>query len=188
MYACAIALALMMFRKEEDAETLISRMLLDKDAVLRYGGSWCISLAYVRTSQSSAVRKMLHISVSDVSNDNRHVATMSLAFVTSNVPEQVLGVVKLLSEKYKPHVPYTAAMALGIACAGSANLEAHNLLQPLVSDATDYVRQGAVIATGLLFMQTAPGKTECVKEFRRKMKKRIGDKHEDVMTRCCQQQ
>jgi len=74
-------------------------------------------------------------------------------------------------------------MALGVACAGSANLEAHNLLQPLISDASDFVRQGAIIALGLLYMQTSQGKTERVKEFREKLKKMIGDKHEDVMTR-----
>merc|ERR1711933_389397 len=70
-----------------------------------------------------------------------------------------------------------------MACAGSANLEAHNLLQPLMSDPSDFVRQGAIIAMGLLYMHTSPGKTERVKEFREKLQKMIGDKHEDVMTR-----
>merc|ERR1719272_2234880 len=181
--ASAIALALMMFRREEEAETLISQMLLDKDAILRYGGCWCIALAYVGTSQSSAIRKLLHISVSDVSDDVRRAAVMALGFVMCNVPDQVPGVVKLLSESYNPHVRYAAAMALGIACAGSANLDAHNLLQPLMSDASDFVRQGAIIAMGLLYMQTSPAKTERVKEFRDKLKKIIGDKHEDVMAR-----
>merc|ERR1719352_1592543 len=108
---------------------------------------------------------------------------MALGFVMCNVPEQVPSVVKLLSESYNPHVRYGAAMALGIACAGSANLEAHNMLQPLMSDACDFVRQGAIITMGLLYMQTSPGKTERVKDFRDKLKKVIGDKHEDVMTR-----
>jgi len=181
--ACAIALALMMFRREEEAETLIQQMLLDKDAILRYGGCWCIALAYVGTSQSSAIRKLLHISVSDVSDDVRRAAVMALGFVMCNVPDQLPGVVKLLSESYNPHVRYAAAMALGIACAGSANLEAHNMLQPLMSDATDFVRQGAIIAMGLLYMQTSEGTTKRVKEFRDKLKKIISDKHEDVMAR-----
>merc|ERR1712048_1087256 len=58
-----------------------------------------------------------------------------------------------------------------------------NLLQPLMSDASDFVRQGAIIAMGMLYMQTSPGKTERVKAFRDKLTKVIGDKHEDVMTR-----
>lgn len=36
-------------------------------------------------------------------------------------------------------------------------------------------------AMGLLYMQTSPGKTERVKEFRDKLQKVIGDKHEDVL-------
>lgn len=108
---------------------------------------------------------------------------MALGFVLCNVPDQLPAVVKLLSESYNPHVRYASAIALGIACAGSANLEAHNLLQPLMSDGTDFVRQGAVVAMGLLYMQTSPGKTPRVKEFRAKLLKMIADKHEDVMTR-----
>merc|ERR1719331_2531077 len=158
-------------------------LALAMDAILRYGACFCIALAYVGTSQNAAIRRLLHISVSDVSDDVRRAAVMSLGFVLCNVPDQLPSVVKLLSESYNPHVRYAAAMALGIACAGTANLEAHNLLQPLMSDPTDYVRQGAIIALGLLYMQTSQGKTERVKEFREKLRKVIADKHEDVMTR-----
>jgi len=181
--ACSLALAMMVFRREEEAEPLIQQMLLDKDAILRYGACFSIALAYVGTSQNAAIRKLLHISVSDVSDDVRRAAVIALGFVMCNVPDQLPGVVKLLSESYNPHVRYAAAMALGIACAGSAQLDAHNLLQPLMSDPIDFVRQGAIIAMGLLYMQTSPGKTERVKEFREKLRKVIGDKHEDVMTR-----
>jgi len=181
--ACALALAMTMFRREEEAETLIQQMLLDKDAILRYGACFTIALAYCGTSQNAAIRRLLHISVSDVSDDVRRAAVIALGFVMCNVPEQLPGVVKLLSESYNPHVRYGAAMALGIACAGTAQLEAHNLLMPLMSDSSDFVRQGAIIAMGLLYMQTSPGRTERVKEFREKLQKVIGDRHEDVMTR-----
>mmetsp|Transcript_132096 Transcript_132096/g.358717 ORF Transcript_132096/g.358717 Transcript_132096/m.358717 type:complete len:511 (-) Transcript_132096:132-1664(-) len=174
---------MIMFRREEEAETLIQQMVLDKDAILRYGACFCIGLAYVGTSQNGAIRRLLHISVSDVSDDVRRAAVIALGFVMCNAPEQLPGVVKLLSESYNPHVRYGAAMALGIACAGSAQLDAHNLLQPLMSDASDFVRQGSIIAMGMLYMQTSPGKTERVKDFRTKLQKVIGDKHEDVMTR-----
>lgn len=66
-----------------------------------------------------------------------------------NVPDQLPGVVKLLAESYNPHVRYAAAMALGIACAGTALLEAHNLLQPLMSDPSDFVRPRARGESGL---------------------------------------
>jgi len=172
-----------MFRREEEAESLIQQMILDKDPIIRYGACWTIALAYVGTSQNAAIKRLLHISVSDVQDDVRRAAVMSLGFVMCNAPDALPGVVKLLSESYNPHVRYAAAMALGIACAGTAQLDAHNLLQPLMSDGTDFVRQAAIIAMGLLYMQTAPGKTERVKAFREKLLKTISDKHEDVMTR-----
>merc|ERR1712190_402116 len=181
--ACALALAMIMFRKEEEAETLINQMILDKDAILRYGACFTIALAYCGTSQNAAIRRLLHISVSDVSDDVRRAAVIALGFVMCNVPDQLPGMVKLLSESYNPHVRYAAAMALGIACAGSAQLDAHNLLMPLMSDSSDFVRQGAIIALGLLYMQTSPAKTERVKDFREKVRKVVADKHEDIMTR-----
>lgn len=74
---------------------------------------------------------------------------LRLGFVMCNVPDQLPGVVKLLAESYNPHVRYAAAMALGIACAGTALLEAHNLLQPLMSDPSDFVRPRARGESGL---------------------------------------
>jgi 26S proteasome regulatory subunit N2 len=181
--ACALGLAMIMFRREEEAEPLIGEMMMDKDAILRYGGCFTIALAYVGTSNNQAIRKLLHVSVSDVSDDVRRAAVIALGFVMCNSPEQLPSVVKLLSESYNPHVRYAAAMAIGIACAGSSQLDAHNVLQPLMSDSCDFVRQGAIIAMGLLYMQTSQGRTERVKEFREKLRKVVADKHEDVMTR-----
>jgi 26S proteasome regulatory subunit N2 len=50
-------------------------------------------------------------------------------------------VVQLLSESYNPHVRYGAAMALGIACAGTGNKDALALIEPMKNDPVNYVRQ-----------------------------------------------
>ena len=42
--------------------------------------------------------------------------------------------VSLLSESYNPHVRYGAAMALGIACAGTGSKEAIALIEPMTND------------------------------------------------------
>ncbi len=52
-----------------------------------------------------------------------------------------VGVVQLLSESYNPHVRYGAAMALGIACAGTGNKDALALIEPMKNDPVNYVRQ-----------------------------------------------
>lgn len=41
-------------------------------------------------------------------------------------------------------------MALGIAAAGKGNQEALKMLEPMLNDNTDFVRQGAMIATSLI--------------------------------------
>lgn len=69
-----------------------------------------------------------------------------LSFIFCRTPEQCPSVVSLLAESYNPHVRYGAAMALGIACAGTGLREAIALLEPMVKfDPVNFVRQGALV-------------------------------------------
>lgn len=79
---------------------------------------------------------------------------------------QTPRIVSLLSESYNAHVRYGAAMAVGISCAGSASSEAISLLEPLTSDAVDFVRQGALIAMAMVLMQTTEARDPHVGNFR----------------------
>lgn len=78
-----------------------------------------MALAYAGTANNKAVRRLLHIAVSDTSDDVRRAAVTSLAFLLFKNPSQVPRVVQLLSESYNPHVRCGATLALGIACAGT---------------------------------------------------------------------
>ena len=40
------------------------QLLRDKDPLLRYGGVYTLALAYVATSNNSAIRRLLHLAVS----------------------------------------------------------------------------------------------------------------------------
>lgn len=64
-------------------------MVSDKDAIIRYGGMYAIALAYVGTASNAAIRKLLHIAVSDVNDDVRRAAVTALGFVLLRSPEQV---------------------------------------------------------------------------------------------------
>ena len=102
---------------------------------------YTIAMAYCGTGSNKAIRKLLHVAVSDVNDDVRRAAVMALGFLLFKTPEQCPGVVSLLSESYNPHVRYGAAMALGIACAGTGSKEAIALVEPMTNDPVNYVRQ-----------------------------------------------
>ena len=153
----AMGIAMIVYGKEEEADVIIEQLLTDKDPILRYGAMYAIGLAYACTANNAAIQRLLHIAVSDVSDDVRRAAVTCLGFVLANVPEQVPRVVSLLAASYNPHVRYGSALAVGIACAGGATekirKEALTVLEPLLKDRVDFVRQGAFIGLSMLLIQ-----------------------------------
>eukprot|EP01018_Ginkgo_biloba_P031110 Gb_01242 [translate_table: standard] len=179
----ALGIALTVYGREEEADTLIEQMTLDQDPILRYGGMYALALAYRGTANNKAIRRLLHFAVSDVSDDVRRTAVLALGFVLYSEPEQMPRIVSLLSESYNPHVRYGAAIAVGISCAGTGLSEAISLLEPLTSDVVDFVRQGALIAMAMVLIQTNEARESRVGSFRRQLEKIILDKHEDTMSK-----
>lgn len=179
----AIGIALLFYGKEEKAEAMIDTLLADKDAILRYGGVYTIALAYAGTANNKAIRRLLHIAVSDVSDDVRRAAVTSLGFLLFRNPTQVPRIVQLLSESYNPHVRYGSTLALGIACAGTGLDEAVDLLEPMTKDPVDFVRQGACIALAMIFIQQNETLNPRVSNARKTFDKIISDKHEDAMAK-----
>ncbi|GMP55651.1 hypothetical protein CsSME_00020409 [Camellia sinensis var. sinensis] len=85
----ALGIALTVYGREEEADTLIEQMTRDQDPILRYGGMYALALAYSGTANNKAIRQLLHFAVSDVSNDVRRTAVLALGFVLYSEPEQV---------------------------------------------------------------------------------------------------
>jgi len=177
----AIGISLVMYGREESADALIEQLILDKDPILRYGAMYTIGMAYCGTGNNAAIRKLLHVAVSDVSDDVRRAAVTSLGFLLSRQPDRCPRMVALLAESYNPHVRYGATLALGIACAGSANKEAVDLLEPLASDPVDFVRQGALIALAMILIQASKVQEPRVEQIRKIFEEKIADKHEEIM-------
>ncbi|KAI9782546.1 MAG: proteasome regulatory particle base subunit [Peltula sp. TS41687] len=179
----AMGMALIMFGRQEAADELINGLLDDPDPTLRYGGIMTLAMAYCGTGSNKAVRRLLHFAVSDVSDDVRRVAVMSLGFILFRKPSNVPSMVDLLSESYNPHVRYGAAMALGISCAGTGLDDAIDLLEPMLRDPTDFVRQGALISLAMVLIEQTEVVYPQVGTFRKTLQKIIGDKHEDAMAK-----
>ncbi|KAI4183497.1 MAG: hypothetical protein LQ346_006311 [Caloplaca aetnensis] len=179
----ALGMALIMYGRQEGADELVNGLLDDPDPILRYGGIQTWALAYCGTGSNKAVRKLLHVAVSDVSDDVRRIAVMSLGFILFRKPSSVPRMVELLSESYNPHVRYGAAMALGISCAGTGLDEAIDLLEPMIKDPTDFVRQGALISLSMIMVQQNEAMNPKVGTIRKTLLKAISDRHEDAMTK-----
>lgn len=180
---CAIGMALIMFGRQEGADVMIEGLLNDPDPTLRYGGILTVAMAYCGTGSNKAIRKLLHYAVSDVNDDVRRIAVMSLGFILFRKPGSVPRMVELLAESYNPHVRYGSAMALGIACAGTGRDEAIDLLEPMMKDPTDFVRQGALIAMSMILVQQNEVANPKVAAHRKTLRKVVGDRHEDAMTK-----
>ncbi|KAK3719464.1 proteasome regulatory particle base subunit [Vermiconidia calcicola] len=179
----ALGMALIMYARQEAADELINGLLDDADPALRYGGILTVALAYCGSGSNKAVRKLLHVAVSDVSDDVRRAAVMSLGFVLFRKPGSVPRMVELLAESYNPHVRYGATMALGIACAGTGLDEAIDLLEPMMKDSVDFVRQGALISLAMIMVQQNEAMNPKVSSIRKQLQKIVGDRHEDAMAK-----
>jgi len=128
------------FQKEEQADPAIEEMLNQQDAILRYGAALMIGMAYCGTSQAKAIKKLLHVISTDVSDDVKRAAVMALGFVFVNNHTNLPKILNLLAQSYNAHIRYGVAMALGISGAGKAHSEAIKMVQPMLNDTVDFVR------------------------------------------------
>lgn len=180
----AIGLALMNYGQEENADVAIEEMRSDRDPIMRYGAQYAIALAYCGTGSNKAIRILLHTAVSDVSNDVRMAAVIGLAFVLYKTPERVPQIVKLLLESFNPHVRYATCMAVGIAMAGTGDSESISMLEPMLDDMTDYVRQGALIGIAMMYMQQSDTcNRRKIRSFREKLMTIVTEKHQSTLTK-----
>ncbi|RDB29217.1 26S proteasome non-ATPase regulatory subunit 1 A [Hypsizygus marmoreus] len=179
----AVGVAFIYYGRQEQADETIKTLLAEKDPILRYGGVYTLALAYAGTSNNDAIRKLLHIAVSDTSDDVRRAAVTSLAFLLFKNPGHVPRIVQLLSESYNPHVRCGATLALGIACAGTGLQDAVEILEPMTKDSVDFVRQGAFIALGMILVQQSEASSPSLASTRTLYTKVVSDKHEDPMAR-----
>ena len=74
-------------------------------------------------------------------------------------------------------------MAIGIACAGSGLPEAVHILEPLLQDGQEFVKQGTLIALGLVLQSETAAHLPQVTTFRERLVKIISEKKESVLSR-----
>jgi len=175
----AVGISFFMYDQLQEADQLITSLLQDKNPILRCSAVYTISMAYCGTGSETAITKLLHISNSDVSDDVRSAAVTSLGFLLFRTPELCLQIISKLTKSYNPYIRYGAAMALGIACAGTGHVGAIHLLVPLINDLVNFVRQGALIASSMICIHHTESSCSEGKYFRSLYAKVISDEHGD---------
>lgn len=179
----ALSIAMMVYGKEESADVIIEQLARDRDPIIRYGAMYAIAMAYCGTGDNGAIRRLLHVAVSDVNDDVRRAAVTCLGFVLFRRHETVPKLVSLLAESFNPHVRYGACLAVGISCVGTAFKDAIDLLQPMLEDQVDFVRQGACLSLAFVLMQISEARSPTVKKFRDHLSTVISDKHQTVLSK-----
>ncbi|CCC70419.1 hypothetical protein NCAS_0E03490 [Naumovozyma castellii] len=179
----AVGLALINYGRQELADDIIEKMLASDEPLLRYGSAYTIAMAYAGTGSNKVVKKLLHIAVSDSSDDVRRGAVTALGFVLLRDYTTVPRIVQLLSESHNAHVRCGTAFALGIACAGKALQSAIDVLEPLTKDPVDFVRQAAMIALSMILIQQTDKLNPEVKKVNENLLKLITNKHQEALAR-----
>ncbi|ELP93673.1 26S proteasome non-ATPase regulatory subunit, putative, partial [Entamoeba invadens IP1] len=177
-----VGVGLVMFGTQEKADGIIEMMLNDSNHVMRYGGVYTCALAYCGTASEKAINKLLHFAVTDRNDEVKRAAVLCLGFVLLKKVDELCKTILLLIDSYNPHVRYGAALALGIAGCGSNNSQIISLLEPLLKDPSDFVKQGACIAMGMVYLQTSLKENGKVDDFVKNLQTKINSKSEGILT------
>ena len=178
----SMGFALIVYGLQEEAEVIICSLLSSRKPVLREGGAWAISLAYVGTNSNNAIERLLHLAVSDVNGDVRRAAVIGVGFVLSKSPKNVPEMVGLLTKSYHPSVRSGSALAIGITCAGTGMLEAIELIKPLLEDKEKTVRQSAMIGMAMVLQLQSDYAVPYCKTFRSYLRKYLQKTTNDVIS------
>lgn len=175
----SMALGLMCYGKERQANIVYDALINSRNSVLREGAAWVLAFAYVGTGDNETAQKLLHIAVSDTSGDVRRVACIAIGLLLSRQPERVPETLGLLAMSYHAYCCSGAALAIGLSCAGTGNKECIELLKPLLKDMDPLVRQSATIGMAMILQQQSDAQEPYCAEFRKflrsKMRKESGE-------------
>lgn len=180
--AISMACALMCYGHEHEADVVYDALINSRNPIIREGAAWTLALAYVGTGENDVAQKLLHVAVSDTSGDVRRVAVIGLGLLLSRHTERVPDMLGLLAISYHAHVRAGAAIAIGIALAGSGNKECIELIKPLLKDNDPLVRQSANIGMAMLLQQQSDAKEPYCKEFRQHLRKYLRKESGEMTT------
>lgn len=138
-----------------------------------------IAMAYFKTSNHEAVRKLLNCT-NDISNEVKRSAVIALGFVMYHDPH-LIELMKMMIYSYNPSIRYACAMALMVGC--KETKDALDLIWPLLTDAVDYVRQAAFISISIIMQVSTVQSEPRLADFRKIVSETMAKKHEETLSK-----
>ena len=105
---------------------------------------YATAISYMGTGDDAAIRRLPHVTISDVDDEMRGTAAMDLILMLSTTPDHCPELALLLINFYYFHVRYGAAMTPGIALAGTGYKDALVLTEPMKDDPINCMKQVAL--------------------------------------------
>lgn len=150
---CGLATALIYSLNEKEVEP--EKYLQSTDASVRAMGLLSLGSAYVATSNFDIIEKVLPF-VNDGDDETKKAAVIALSLIGYDDYEVTSYCIMPLAENHNPFVRATAALCLGFFHSGICNAEIGNILEALLYDSDDLVKQSAAIGVGFAMAQSNP--------------------------------
>lgn len=150
---CGLAISLINVLSENRSDLLI--LLESENASIRSMGLLSLGTAYAASSNLDIIDKILPF-VDDRDDETKRSAVIAISLIGYGDPEIKSLCIVPLAENHNPFVRATAALCLGFFNSGICDIEVCNILEAMLYDSEELVKQNACIGAGFAFMQGNP--------------------------------
>ena len=172
------AIALMGLGHQNKVDGIYAKLIEERDPIIRFGAIGMMAMGYVGTSDNEATSKLLDVAATDLSNDVRRLSVIGLALVLIKKPKSALKLLHMLATSYNSSVRHAVALSCGILGANSYDSAYIELIEKLIEDKVDFVRQAAGISLGLVSQLATPHLQPNLEKHRAFLLEKIMKKHE----------
>ena len=124
-------------------------------ASIRSMGLLSLGSAFAATSNLDIIGKILPF-IDDRDDETKRSAVIAISLIGYGDPEVKSACIVPLAENHNPFVRATAAICLGFFNSGICDIEVCSILEAMLYDNEDLVKQNACIGAGFAFMQGNP--------------------------------
>lgn len=148
-------LAIALVNSLGDNRTDLLELLSSDDSSIRSMGLLSLGTAYAATSDLNIIQKILPF-VNDGDDETKRSAVLAIALIGYGDCEIKNSCLVPLSENHNSFVRSAAALCLGFFSAGMCDVDTCRILEAMLYDCEDLVRQNACLGAGFALMQGNP--------------------------------